>query len=149
MPRLTVIKSKSIFISTLRYLWFIFSVSPLDIYEIFTSIVGVHSTFLRRDSIRFVIYLFFSPLLSFSLIFHKQRNESSIVPLVVFVSLAFSTSHECPRVLLWTPTSRSFNRSIPRDFPFLFDANIRFLKKCLLKIFLQYAYKGSSYVQRC
>lgn len=54
------------------------------------------------EEIRYVLLFiyFFSPLLSFSLIFHKQRNESSIVPLVVFVSLAFSTSHECPRVLL-------------------------------------------------
>lgn len=53
MPRLTVIKSKTILISTLYFDSFFF-LSPLDIYEIFTSIVGVHSKpFLRIDLICF------------------------------------------------------------------------------------------------
>lgn len=130
MPRLIVIKSKTIFISTLYFDLFFFFFSPLDIHEIFTSIVGVHS----KAFLRIHLICFFFSLLSFSLIFHKQYNESSIVlrspgclrfPGIFCITRMPTCSSER---LLRVPLTDPFREIFPLrcKYPFLKNAYLKF-----------------------
>lgn len=130
MPRLTVIKSKTILISTLYFDSFFFSLSLGYLWNIYEY---RRRPFKAVPTNRFDMF-FFSSLLSFPLIFHKQYNESSIVlrspgslrfPGIFCITRMPTCSSER---LLRVPSTDPFREIFPLrcKYPFLKNAYLKF-----------------------